>query len=345
MADKIVVMRDGRDRADRRAARALRPAGQPVRRRLHRLAGDELPARRRCSSAAAARRVELDDGTPLRGAAQRRRQRRPAGRLRHAARAPRARATMAASPSKVVVVEPTGADTLVACRHGGTEIAAVFRERHDFAPGSTIHLHARPRARASVRRGAAASGSPPDARSAQSDAHPRTTTKETSDERLSTAASSSKARPASPPAPTLGTGTALWSPAAHAQTLTLQAREGRQAARAALEPLRAGRHRRLHGQHQEVHRARPASRCASTTRAGKTCGRRRRSPPTSAPAPTSSCRPTTTPTCIRTSCSTSPTSPTTSARSTAAGTRPCEAYLQARRQEVDRRAARRAPAR
>ena len=32
-------------RADRRAARALRPARQPVRRRLHRLAGDEFPPR------------------------------------------------------------------------------------------------------------------------------------------------------------------------------------------------------------------------------------------------------------------------------------------------------------
>ena len=42
--------------------------------------------------------------------------------------------------SKVVVLEPTGADTLVACRHGGTDMAAVFRERHDFAPGSTIRL-------------------------------------------------------------------------------------------------------------------------------------------------------------------------------------------------------------
>jgi multiple sugar transport system ATP-binding protein len=42
--------------------------------------------------------------------------------------------------SRVVVMEPTGADTLVACRHGSTEMAAVFRERHDFAPGSTIHL-------------------------------------------------------------------------------------------------------------------------------------------------------------------------------------------------------------
>ena len=38
------------------------------------------------------------------------------------------------------MVEPTGADTFVACRHDGTEVAAVFRERHDFAPGSTIHL-------------------------------------------------------------------------------------------------------------------------------------------------------------------------------------------------------------
>jgi multiple sugar transport system ATP-binding protein len=43
-------------------------------------------------------------------------------------------------PTQVVTVEPTGADTFVACRHHGTEMAAVFRERHDFAPGSTIRL-------------------------------------------------------------------------------------------------------------------------------------------------------------------------------------------------------------
>ena len=42
--------------------------------------------------------------------------------------------------SRVVVMEPTGADTFVACRHGTTELSAVFRERHDFTPGSTIHL-------------------------------------------------------------------------------------------------------------------------------------------------------------------------------------------------------------
>ena len=43
-------------------------------------------------------------------------------------------------PTQVAVVEPTGADTFVSCRHQGTELAVVFRERHDFAPGSTIHL-------------------------------------------------------------------------------------------------------------------------------------------------------------------------------------------------------------
>jgi multiple sugar transport system ATP-binding protein len=43
-------------------------------------------------------------------------------------------------PARVVVMEPTGMDTFVACRHQGTEVSAVFRERHDFAPGTTIHL-------------------------------------------------------------------------------------------------------------------------------------------------------------------------------------------------------------
>ena len=43
-------------------------------------------------------------------------------------------------PTEVVVMEPTGMDTFIACRHEGIELSAVFRERHDFAPGSTIHL-------------------------------------------------------------------------------------------------------------------------------------------------------------------------------------------------------------
>ncbi len=42
--------------------------------------------------------------------------------------------------TQVVVVEPTGADSFISCRHLGRDIAAVFRERHAFTPGSTIHL-------------------------------------------------------------------------------------------------------------------------------------------------------------------------------------------------------------
>ena len=40
----------------------------------------------------------------------------------------------------VAVMEPTGMDTFVACRHEGVEFSAVFRERHEFNLGSTIHL-------------------------------------------------------------------------------------------------------------------------------------------------------------------------------------------------------------
>jgi multiple sugar transport system ATP-binding protein len=47
-------------------------------------------------------------------------------------------------PTQVVVVEPTGADTFVSCRHAGKEIAVVFHDRHAFAPGSTIHLQPDP---------------------------------------------------------------------------------------------------------------------------------------------------------------------------------------------------------
>ena len=42
--------------------------------------------------------------------------------------------------AQVVVMEPTGMDTFVACRHGDEDFSAVFRERHDFAPGTVIRL-------------------------------------------------------------------------------------------------------------------------------------------------------------------------------------------------------------
>jgi multiple sugar transport system ATP-binding protein len=43
--------------------------------------------------------------------------------------------------AEVKVVEPTGADTQIACQIGSTEIMAIFRERHDFKPGESIGLY------------------------------------------------------------------------------------------------------------------------------------------------------------------------------------------------------------
>jgi multiple sugar transport system ATP-binding protein len=40
----------------------------------------------------------------------------------------------------VVVVEPTGADTLIFCKVAGADVTAVVRERHTFRPGETIRL-------------------------------------------------------------------------------------------------------------------------------------------------------------------------------------------------------------
>ncbi len=44
-------------------------------------------------------------------------------------------------PVTVSVVEPTGSETHLITKFGEHEITAVFRERHDFRPGQTIHLH------------------------------------------------------------------------------------------------------------------------------------------------------------------------------------------------------------
>jgi multiple sugar transport system ATP-binding protein len=46
--------------------------------------------------------------------------------------------------AEVIVIEPTGSETQLYARVGAQEIVAVFRERHDFAPGQMIRL--RPRA-------------------------------------------------------------------------------------------------------------------------------------------------------------------------------------------------------
>ena len=43
-------------------------------------------------------------------------------------------------PARVNLVEPTGADTFVYADMAGTQICAVFTERHAFAPGEEIRL-------------------------------------------------------------------------------------------------------------------------------------------------------------------------------------------------------------
>ncbi|GFE50029.1 sugar ABC transporter ATP-binding protein [Roseobacter cerasinus] len=47
-------------------------------------------------------------------------------------------------PMQVKVVEPTGSETMVFLTFAGQDITAVFRDRHAFAPGQTIHLRTDP---------------------------------------------------------------------------------------------------------------------------------------------------------------------------------------------------------
>ena len=137
MGDKIVVMKDGRiEQTGSPLELYDEPANTFVAGFIGSPAMNFLPGTLRLGGGAA--RVELGDGTVL-GM--------PAGaggadgqavvmglRPEHLALAD------AGIPSQVVVVEPTGADTFIACRHHGAEFSVVFRERHDFAPGTTIHL-------------------------------------------------------------------------------------------------------------------------------------------------------------------------------------------------------------
>ncbi len=138
MGDKIVVMRDGRiDQTGSPLELYDHPANQFVAGFIGSPAMNFLPGTLRRTAGTA--RVELADGTqldapPLTGGVDGQ----PivfGTRPEHLSLAERG-----GIAAQVVVMEPTGMDTFVACRHEGHELSAVFRERHDFAPGSTIHL-------------------------------------------------------------------------------------------------------------------------------------------------------------------------------------------------------------
>ncbi len=137
MGDKIVVMRDGRiEQTGSPLELYDRPANQFVAGFIGSPSMNFLPGTLRRDAGRV--QVELDDGTRLDAPGD-------AGgsdgqRVILGTRPEHLTLAATGIPSTVVVVEPTGADTFVACRHAGSPLSAVFRERHDFAPDSTIHL-------------------------------------------------------------------------------------------------------------------------------------------------------------------------------------------------------------
>ncbi len=138
MGDKIVVMRDGRiEQTGSPLELYDHPANQFVAGFIGSPAMNFLPGTLRRGSDGA--KVELKDGTVLaapRGAGGADGQPVIYGtRPEHLALSDNG-----GIPADVVVLEPTGMDTFVACRHHGVELSAVFRERHSFAPGTTIRL-------------------------------------------------------------------------------------------------------------------------------------------------------------------------------------------------------------
>ncbi|MFT3721603.1 ABC transporter ATP-binding protein [Pseudorhodoferax sp.] len=137
MGDQIVVMRDGRvEQAGRPLELYDCPANQFVAGFIGSPAMNFLPGTLRRSGLAA--EVELRDGTrlpaPMGSGGQDGQDVVYGTRPEHLTLGDRG------IPAEVAVLEPTGMDTFVACRHEGAELSAVFRERHDFAPGTLIHL-------------------------------------------------------------------------------------------------------------------------------------------------------------------------------------------------------------
>jgi multiple sugar transport system ATP-binding protein len=138
MGDKIVVMRDGRVEQTGSPLELYDfPANQFVAGFIGSPAMNFLPGTLRRRGDAA--QVEMNDGTMIDAPLS-------SGGLdgQSVVYGTRPEHLMLASeggiPADVVVMEPTGMDTFVACRHGGVDLSAVFRERHDFPPGSTIRL-------------------------------------------------------------------------------------------------------------------------------------------------------------------------------------------------------------
>ncbi len=139
MADKIVVMRDGIvEQIGSPLELYDNPANQFVAGFIGSPSMNFLPGTLKKSGGNA--RIELNDGTSLpmpnsAGGAD-------GQKVIYGTRPEHVELVNGADgvSAEVVVVEPTGADTQVFSKIAGVEVTTVFRERHDFKPGSTIRL-------------------------------------------------------------------------------------------------------------------------------------------------------------------------------------------------------------
>lgn len=143
MADQIVVMRDGLvEQRGRPLDLYDHPANLFVAGFIGSPAMNFIPATLRRNGGVGAAEVEFADGTRVPAPYGSALQGNDGQKVTYGVR-PEHLAIGAAGQgiaTKVIVVEPTGADTEVFSRFGETSLTSIFRERHDFGAGDVIHL-------------------------------------------------------------------------------------------------------------------------------------------------------------------------------------------------------------
>ncbi|WP_413457359.1 ABC transporter ATP-binding protein [Herbaspirillum huttiense] len=143
MADQIVVMRDGLvEQRGRPLDLYDHPANLFVAGFIGSPAMNFIPATLRRNAGGGAAEVEFADGTRVPAPYGSALQGNDGQKVTYGVR-PEHLSIGAAGQgiaTKVIVVEPTGADTEVFSRFGDTSLTSIFRERHDFGAGDVIHL-------------------------------------------------------------------------------------------------------------------------------------------------------------------------------------------------------------
>ena len=148
LADRIVLMRDGRDRAAGRAARALRAAGLDLRRRLPRLAAHELPARHARARRRAPRRAPRRHRVPARPASAGWTAPSTASRCCSACAPSTSPARHGAEPppghfradAAIELVQPTGSRSYATFRLAGAPVMAELQAHDVSQPGERIPI-------------------------------------------------------------------------------------------------------------------------------------------------------------------------------------------------------------